>query len=386
MGDDVEPYRIAVPDAVLADLAERLDRTRLPDQIPGTGWDWGTPAPWLEALVAHWRDGYDWRAEEARLNAFAQVRTAIDGTGVHTLHVRSPHPDALPLLLIHGWPGSVVEFCDVIPRLVDPVAHGGDAADAFHVVVPSLPGHGFSGPTREAGWDVARIAAALTVLMGRLGYGRYGVQGGDWGAQIGTRLALLDPDRVAGLHLNMALATPPTGSGDPTADLTDDERADLAAMTRFQREQAAYAALHISAPQTLGAALSDSPVGLLAWIGERFAGWSDGDGDPLSVFTADQILTDVMTYWVTGTITSSLRLYRETAIGGALRTPLPFVDVPTGVARYPGEHVLRFPRSWVERQYRVTHWAVLPRGGHFAAMEQPDLFTDDVRTFFRTVR
>ena len=385
MPDEIEPFRIAVDDAVLNDLHDRLARTRFPDQLPGTGWEFGTPAPFLRTLVDHWRDAYDWRAEEARLNGFPQVMTTVDGQPVHAFHVRSPHPDALPLLLLHGWPGSVVEFLDVIPRLVDPVTHGGDAADAFHVVVPSLPGHGFSGPTREPGWDVGRIAAAVAVVMPRLGYDRYGVQGGDWGAQIGTRLALRDPDRVAGLHLNLALASAPTGPGDP-GDLTDTERADLAAMTRFQREHAAYAALHISAPQTLGAALADSPVGLLAWIVERFATWSDGDGDPLSVFTADQLLSNVMTYWVTGTITSSLRLYRETAVSGALRTPLPFVDVPTGIARYPREDVLRFPRSWVERQYHVTHWADLPRGGHFAAMEQPDLFTDDVRTFFRTVR
>lgn len=382
MGDEVEPYRIAVPDAVLADLAGRLARTRLPDQLPGTGWEWGTPAPWLADLVDHWRLGYDWRTEEAGLNRFPQVRTEIDGGGVHALHVRSPHPGALPVMLIHGWPGSVVEFLDVVPRLVDPPAFGGDAADALHVVVPSLPGHGFSGPTRAPGWDVARIAAAFVVLMDRMGYGRFGVQGGDWGAQIGTRLALLAPDRVVGLHLNMPLASPPASPG----DLTDEERADLAAMTRFQREHAAYAAVHMAAPQTLGAALADSPVGLLAWIGERFATWSDHDGDPLCVFSRDRLLTNVMTYWVTGTITSSLRLYRETAVGGALREPLPFVDVPTGVARYPAENVLRFPRSWVERQYRITRWSTPDVGGHFAAMEQPATFADDVLAFFRTVR
>lgn len=382
MGDEVEPYRIAVPDAVLADLAERLARTRLPDQLPGTGWEWGTPAPWLADLVDHWRSGYDWRAEEARLNGFPQVRTEIDGTGVHALHVRSPHPGARPIVLIHGWPGSVVEFLDVVPRLVDPPAFGGDAADALHLVVPSLPGHGFSGPTTEPGWDVDRIAVAFAELMDRLGYDRYGVQGGDWGAQVGTRLALLAPDRVAGLHLNMPLASPPASPG----DLTDEERADLAAMTRFQREHAAYAAVHMTAPQTLGAALGDSPVGLLAWIGERFATWSDCAGDPLSVFSRDQLLTNVMTYWVTGTITSSLRLYRETALGGALREALPFVEVPTGVARYPAETVLRYPRSWVERQYRVTHWTTFATGGHFAAMEQPVTFADDVLAFFRTVR
>ena len=286
------------------------------------------------------------------------------------------------MLLLHGWPGSVVEFLDVVPRLVDPPASGGDAADALHVVVPSLPGHGFSGPTRTAGWDVRRIAAAFATLMERLGYDRYGVQGGDWGAQIATRLALLAPDRVAGLHLNLPLASPPDSPG----DLTDEERADLAAMTRFQREHAAYAAVHMAAPQTLGAALADSPVGLLAWIGERFATWSDHDGDPLSVISRDQLLTNVMTYWVTGTITSSLRLYRETAVGGALREPLPFVEVPTGVARYPAESVLRFPRSWVERQYRITRWTTPPQGGHFAAMEQPATFADDVLAFFRTVR
>jgi pimeloyl-ACP methyl ester carboxylesterase len=381
MSNAIENFEIRVADSVLEDLRNRLAQTRFPDQLEGTGWEYGTPLDYLAELVAYWRDAYDWRAQEAQLNKFAHFRTAIDGQSIHFIHQRSTHPDAFPLLLTHGWPGSVVEFLEVIPRLTEPEAHGGSIADAFHVVVPSLPGYGFSEPTHSRGWDLRRIALAFTELMGRLGYSRYGAQGGDWGAQVATRIGALDPERCAAIHLNMPIADRP----DNSVTLTEQDRADLAAMQHFQREESGYAHEQATKPQTLGVALNDSPAGLLAWIVEKFRTWSDCDGHPENSYTRDQLITNVMMYWVTETITSSARLYwenKQASSGGGAQE---FVGVPTGVARYPKE-VLRFPRSWVERRYNVTHWADMPRGGHFAAMEQPALFVEDLRTFFRTVR
>ncbi len=378
VSDAVEPFKIHVEDAVLADLRERLARTRIPDQLPDTGWEYGMPAGYLADLVGYWHDTYDWRTQEARLNRVPQYRTEIDGQPVHFLHVRSRHAGARPVLLLHGWPGSVVEFLAVIDPLTDPEAHGGSADDACHVVVPSLPGYGWSGPTREPGWDPGRIAAAFVTLMDRLGYDGYVAQGGDWGAQVATRIGGLDPARCAALHLNMPIATPPR----EPVDLTDAEQTDLAALGKFRASESGYAIEQSTKPQTIGAALADSPGGLLAWIVEKFRRWSDCDGDPERVFTRDDLITNVMAYWVTGTATSSARLYWEHGRAGAAPA---FVDVPTGVARYPAE-ILKFPRAWVERAYRVTYWNDLPRGGHFAAMEQPGLFVDDLRAFLTTLR
>ena len=381
MNDPFAPFVVDVDEAVLDDLRARLARTRFAQQVDGSSWEAGMPGDYLRKLVAYWQDGFDWRAQEARLNELAQFRTTIDDQTIHFVHARSPHPDAMPLLLTHGWPGSFVEFREVIPKLVDPTAHGGRAEDAFHVVAPSLPGYAFSGPTRSPGWDVLRIARAFTVLMDRLGYDRYGAQGGDWGAQVTTRIPLVDPEHCAAIHLNMALGSRP----DEPGPLTEEEQADLASMARFQREEAAYSAEQSTKPNTVGAALDDSPAGLLAWIVEKFRTWSDCNGDPETCFSRDQLLTNVTVYWVTGTATSAARLYWESNRSGALRSELPFVTVPTGVARYPKE-VLRWPRAWVERQYNVTSWTAMPRGGHFAAMEQPDLFAEDLRAFFGTVR
>ncbi len=381
MSETVETFRVDVDDTVLHDLHDRLGRTRFPDQIKGTGWDYGIPIDYLQELVEYWRHTYDWRSQEARLNQLAHFRTTIDGQLIHFVHARSPHADAVPLLLTHGWPGSVVEFLDVIPRLTDPEAYGGRTADAFHVIAPSLPGYGFSEPPRTPGWDVRRIAQAFVVLMSRLGYGRYVAQGGDWGAQVTTRIGVLDPERCAAIHLNMPIGTR-TEDGAP---LTEVEQADVAAMQRFQREEAGYANEQGTKPQTVGVSLNDSPAGLLAWIVEKFRAWSDCDGHPENCFTRDQLITNVMLYWVTQTATSSARLYWERNHGDALAEPMPFIALPTGVARYPKE-ILRWPRSWVERQYNVTYWADMPRGGHFAAMEQPELFVGDLREFFRTVR
>ena len=377
----METFRVQVDDSVLEDLRDRLARTRFPDQLDGAGWDAGMPTDYLRELVEYWQHAYDWRRHERRLNEFAHVRTQIDGQSIHFIHSRSPHPDAFPLLITHGWPGSIVEFLDVLPRLTDPPAYGGRADDAFHVIAPSLPGYGFSEPPRTRGWDVRRIAEAFTDLMGRLGYARYGAQGGDWGAQVTTRIGELDPEHCVAIHLNMPVGVRPETPG----ELTAEEQADLVQMGNFQRQEAAYANEQGTKPQTLGAALNDSPAGLLAWIVEKFRTWSDCDGHPENCFSKDQLITNVMLYWVTQTSTSSARLYWETNQSGVLKEKLPFIGVPTGVARYPKE-VLRWPRSWVEQQYNVTHWAVMPRGGHFAAMEQPELFGNDLQEFFRTVR
>ena len=381
MTEQIERFEIHVSDLVLDDLADRLAATRFPDAIADAGWEYGIPIGYLRELVEYWRDGYDWRAQEAQLNELRHFRTRIDGQSIHFVHARSPHADALPLLLVHGWPGSFVEFLDAIPRLTEPERYGGRAEDAFHVIAPSLPGYGFSEPPTTRGWDPQRIARAFAELMHRLGYAPYGAQGGDWGAQVVTRIGALDPKHCAGIHLNLAIAAPPT---DPVA-LTPEEEADLEDFRQFQREESAYALEQGTKPQTLGVSLNDSPAGLLAWIIEKFRGWSDCDGEPENCFTRDQLLTNVMLYWVTRTIASSARLYRESRLAARRKDAAQYVSVPTGVARYPKE-VMRFPRAWVEERYNVTHWAVMPRGGHFAAMEQPELFVDDVRSFFRTVR
>jgi epoxide hydrolase len=374
----IEPFRIRVDDSVLEDLDHRLGQTRLPDQIEGTGWEYGIPVDYLGQLVEYWRDSYDWRSEEGRLNTFDHYRTLIDTQQIHFVHARSAHPDARPLLLTHGWPGSIVEFLEVIPRLTDPESYGGRAGDAFHVIAPSLPGYGFSEAPRSPGWDVPRIARAFTELMARLDYPDYLAQGGDWGAQVTTWIGALDPEHCTAIHLNMAPGVSPPNPG----PMTEEEQADLAALKRFTADESGYANEQGTKPQTIGVALNDSPAGLLAWIVEKFRAWSDCDGHPEHCFTRDQLITNVMLYWVTQTGASSARLYWETRQSSA-GTP-PFVGVPTGVARYPKE-VLRWPRSWVEHQFNVVRWSVLERGGHFPAMEQPELFVDDLRRFFREV-
>jgi pimeloyl-ACP methyl ester carboxylesterase len=377
-GDAIEPFTIRIDDAVLDDLRDRLARTRFADQLDGTGWEYGVPVDVLRDMVAYWREGFDWRAQEARLNELEHFRTEIDGQSIHFVHARSPHNDATPLLLTHGWPGSIVEFLAVIPMLSDPEQHGGDPGDAFHVVAPSLPGYGFSDVTRARGWDVARIVRAFATLMARAGHDHYVAQGGDWGAQVATRIGALDADHCNAVHVNMPIGRAPK----EPVELTEAEQADLADLQRFTRDESAYAMEQSTKPQTLGAALNDSPAGLLAWIVEKFRTWSDCSGDVTSVFTLDQLLTNVTVYWATQTITSSARLYWEHMHGGDRAD---YVAVPTGVARYPKE-ILRYPRAWVERQYNVTYWNDLPRGGHFAAMEQPALFVDDLRAFARTLR
>jgi pimeloyl-ACP methyl ester carboxylesterase len=379
----IHPFRIDVPDAVLDDLRTRLARTRLPNQIAGAGWSQGTELGYLAGLLAYWRDGFDWRAQEARLNTLDHYVTEVDGQRIHFVHQRSPEPDALPLLISHGWPGSIVEFLDVIGPLTDPRAHGGDPQDAFHVIAPSLPGYAFSGPTSEPGWHPRRIAAAYVELVAALGYQRYGAQGGDWGSIVCANVADLDPDHVVGLHLNF-LAVPRPPGADP-ATLSEAEQRDLATMSEWRRTGAGYQEIQGTRPQTLGYALEDSPAGLCAWIVEKFGAWSDRGPSPQECFTRDQLLTNVTVYWVTATATSSTRLYYEMRQAGRGALPQGYVGVPTGVAHFPGE-VTRTPRAWAEHRYNIVHWTEHERGGHFAAMQVPDLFVDDVRAFFRSVR
>jgi microsomal epoxide hydrolase len=371
----------AVAPAVLDDLRDRLGRTRLPNAVEGIGWEQGTDLEHLVGLLEYWRDGYDWRRCEQELAALDEHSIDVDGQPIHALVARSPNPDALPLLLVHGWPGSVVEFLDAVGPLTDPAAHGVDDADAFHVVAPSLPGFGFSGPTRERGWHPRRIAAAFVELMTDLGFDRFGAQGGDWGSVVTANVADLAPERVAGLHLNF-VTVPPPKDGPP---LTDAEQADFARLLEWRKDGAGYQEIQGTRPQTLGYALQDSPAGLCAWIVEKFRAWSDCGGDVERAFSRDRLLDNVTLYWVTGTAASSCRIYWEMRQAGRSATPQEFVDVPTGIANFPAE-ITKVPRAWVERRYRVVHWTELPRGGHFAAMEVPDLFVDDVRTFFRPLR
>ncbi|MEU4805532.1 epoxide hydrolase family protein [Actinosynnema sp. NPDC023587] len=380
----MRPFTIDIPREDLDDLRARLARTRWPDVPGGAGWERGVPVDELRALAEYWRTGFDWRAEEERLNALPQFVTGLDGAPVHFLHVRSPRPDALPLLVTHGWPGSVREFTGVAGPLSDPEAHGGDPADAFHLVIPSIPGYGFSRPLTDTGWDVPRIARAWHELMTRLGYRRYGVQGGDAGSPISLALGAMYPEHVVGVHVNMLMAFP---SGDPAelAALDDEGRRRLGLLREFDLDRSAYMKVMATRPRTLAYALADSPVGQLAWIAEKFHEWTGGP----DAVDRDALLAIVSIYWLTGTAGSSAQFYYEGASAvraAASGAPPPPVTVPIGVAVFP--HDLFVPvRAFAERDHpSIVRWTEFDRGGHFAALEQPDLFTGDVRSFFREVR
>jgi epoxide hydrolase len=373
---ELKPFRINVPSDVLDDLQTRLAHTRWPEAECVDDWSQGIPLAYTRELAAYWADGYDWRSREAALNRFDQFITEIDGLDIHFIHQRSPHEDALPLVITHGWPGSIVEFHKVIEPLVNPAS--GRPEDAFHVVCPSLPGYGFSGKPWETGWGVDKIAQAWETLMRRLGYDRYGAQGGDWGAAISTQMGRNRGHCIA-IHLNMPIAMPAARSG---GDLTEDEQEVLAAYKQHRRWGTGYSKQQSTRPQTLGYGLVDSPVGQLAWIVEKFWAWTDCDGHPENALSRDELLDNVMLYWATSSGASSARLYWESFNNFARNDR---VELPTGVAAFPKE-ILRPPRRWCEAVYNITHWTTMPRGGHFAAFEQPDLFVDDVRAFFTTVR
>jgi pimeloyl-ACP methyl ester carboxylesterase len=379
MVDRITPFRIAIPQAELDDLRTRLRRTRWPERETVDDWSQGAPLAFVQDLCGYWAENYDWRVTEAKLNGLGQFRTEIDGLGIHFMHIGSPHPDALPLVLTHGWPGSVIEFLKVIGPLTDPPAHGGDAADAFHVVCPSLPGYGFSDKPARTGWGVERIADAWAELMARLGYRRYGAQAGDWGSVVTACLGQRDVDHVAGIHLNLVAGGPDESM---LADLTGDEQVMLASMVHHQEWGTGYSQQQSTRPQTLGYGLVDSPAGQCAWIAEKYAAWTDCDGDPFTVFTRDELLDNVMLYWLPATATSSARLYWQ-SLRQANLDPVP---VPVGCSQFPKE-VFRSSRRWVEKRFPdLRWWNELDKGGHFPAFEQPAIFVDEVRSFFRTVR
>ncbi|MGW0188340.1 epoxide hydrolase family protein [Streptomyces sp. NPDC003362] len=385
----MRPFHIAVPQDAVDDLERRLAATRWPDELPGAGWQRGVPVGYLKELAEYWRTGFKWRRVEEHLNAFPQFLTEIDGVDIHFLHIRSPEPDAMPLIVTHGWPGSVAEFLDVIGPLTDPRSHGGDPADAFHLVIPSLPGYGFSGRPREAGWDTERVGRAWAALMDRLGYRRYLVQGGDWGMPVSLRTALADPEHVAGVHLNMLATMPPQ---DPAefARLDPEDRARLEFAAHFEQDGAGWRKIQSTRPQTLAYALTDSPVGQLAWIVEKFKEWTAAESAAEIPVSRDWLLTNVSIYWFTASAGPSAQLYYESNRLDAdfLRTwagPWPLA-MPAGVAVFPHDAV-RPIRRWAERILpTLTHWSSYDRGGHFAALEQPDLFVGDVRAFARSLR
>ena len=383
----ITPFEIAVPDAAIADLQRRLRNTRLPDQIDNSSWEYGTDIAYLTELIEYWQDDFDWREQETQLNQFDQFKTEIDGLAMHFIHQRSENPDAIPLMIVHGWPGSISEFTKIIEPLTDPLAHGGDSADAFHVIAPSLPGFGFSGIPNQPGYSPEKIAHVLAALMEKIGYPRYAIAGGDWGAIINRHLANYYPQRLIGLHSNMMLAGAPSDPQQRDA-VTDAEEAARTARGAYMQNERAYQQIQGSKPQTLGYGLNDSPAGLAAWITEKFHGWTDmpqgADGYLDNHFSKDEILTNIAIYWFTGTITASTRIYYENS-KTAVENPIGFIDVPTGAAIFPAE-IFITPRAWAEAAYDLRHWSVMDEGGHFAALEKPQLYLNDLRDFFRLLR
>jgi epoxide hydrolase len=380
MDEDIRPFQIDITDADIEDLRDRLRRARWPEAETVSDWSQGTPLSFLQELCRHWRDDYDWAAAHARLNHFPQFVTTIDGLDLHFLHVRSPHVYATPLLMTHGWPGSVAEFHKVIGPLTDPVAHGGDALDAFHVVCPSLPGFGFSGKPSKPGWGIERVAAAWDQLMHRLGYSRYGAQGGDWGAMVTMNLGQRHAESLIGVHLNMVPTLPAAGAG--PADLTEAERSALDAFATHRRYGTGYSRQQSTRPQSIGYGLVDSPVALAGWIVEKFHTWSDHDGDPVTVVTRDELLDNLMMYWLPGTGASAARIYWE-SFGKLSQAP---VTAPAGCSIFPKE-IYRPSRRWAEPFFPdLRYWHELDSGGHFAALEEPETFVSEVTAAFRAFR
>jgi microsomal epoxide hydrolase len=378
----IETTKIAFAEEDLADLRRRLASARFPESSPEPGWTSGIDLAWLRGLLAYWKDGFDWRAVEARLNAWPHRFVEAGPLRVHALEARSRHADALPLLMIHGWPGSVLEFLDVLGPLTDPVAHGGDARDAFHVIAPSIPGYGLSEAPREEGFDIKAVGETMAAVMHALGYERYGVQGGDWGAIAAPYAAVFDPRACIGIHLNMVLVPRPPGGG---PELTPREKAAIDAARLYMQTGTAYQRVQGLEPGLIGIALDDSPAALCAWIVSKMRAWSDCGGDVESRFTRDEILANVTWYWLTRSAASSVRLYHESIKSGRFRGNDSRVETPTGCAIFPRE-IFCPPRSWVERIYNVTRWTEMKSGGHFAAMEEPQALVDDVRAFFRPLR
>ncbi|HEY5647350.1 MAG TPA: epoxide hydrolase, partial [Pseudomonadales bacterium] len=375
-GQAITPFEIRASDEDLADLKSRLDRTRWPDREPTGDWSQGIPLAYVQELVAYWRDGYDWRAREAALNRWPGYQTALDGLNIHFLHVPSPVPSARALIMTHGWPGSIVEFQKVIGPLTDPAAHGGDPADAFHLVCPTLPGFGFSGKPDKPGWGIGKIAEAWNELMGRLGYEAYFAQGGDWGAIVTTEIGVQNRGDCAGIHVTMPIVPP-----DPETmnDLNPQEQRALQALKFYQDHDSGYSKQQSTRPQTLGYGLADSPAGQAAWIVEKFYQWMDCDGHPENVANRDELLDNVMMYWLTNAGASSARIYWE-SFGGTNQDP---VEIPAGISMFPKE-IFATSERWARRRFRkLVHFNTLDKGGHFAAFERPEVFVKEVRDCFR---
>ena len=379
MSDSITPFEIHASNEELDDLKRRLRSARWPDPETVDDWSQGIPLDYLKEVCSYWSEKYDWRDREARLNRHPGFRTEIDGVGIHFLHVRSPEEDAMPLVMTHGWPGSIVEFQKVIGPLSDPSAHGGDPRDAFHVVCPTLPGYGFSDKPSEPGWGVDKIGATWAILMARLGYGRYFAQGGDWGSMVTTAVGVQDPDHCMGIHLNMPVAAP---DPETMSDLTTGEQAALASLSHYAEQESGYSKQQSTRPQTVGYGLVDSPVGQAAWVIEKFFAWTDCDGHPENVLTRDELLDNVMMYWLPGAAASSARLYWESFA----QQPSEEVSLPTGCSIFPKE-IIRCSRRWAEKRFHnIVYWNELDKGGHFAAFEQPETFVNEVRSCFRTLR
>jgi pimeloyl-ACP methyl ester carboxylesterase len=377
------PFTVAVPEATLTDLRERLARARFPDEPPGAGWRYGSDLAYVRSLAAYWRDEYDWRRWEAELNRFRQFTAPVAGIELHFIHEEGRGPNPMPLLLSHGWPGSVWEFQKILPMLTDPARFGGDPADSFTVVAPSLPGYGFSFAPGQARFGVPEIADAFASLMGDvLGYRRYGAQGGDWGGFITAVLGFRQPKQLIGIHMNLLPLRRDVARPDAA---TDEEKKYLEELGHFLREETGYQMIQGTKPQTLAYGLTDSPVGLAAWIVEKFRTWSDCGGDVERCFSKDELLTNITIYWATGAIGSSLWPYYA-----RLHGPWPFpdgarVEVPSGYAAFPRE-IVRPPRAWAEKVFNIRRWTVMPAGGHFAAMEEPQALASEIRAFFRPLR
>ena len=375
---EITPFTINTPEEQLTDLRNRINNTRWAEEECVDDWSQGIPLTYVREIADYWANQYDWRKSEQYLNTFDHFQTNIDDLPIHFIHQKSPHPDAYPLIITHGWPGSIVEFHKVIQPLVDPTKHGGKAEDAFHVVCPSLPGYGFSGKPSQSGWGVEKIAETWDQLMVRLGYENYGAQGGDWGAAVTTQIGR-NIGHCDAIHINMPIGRPtPESLQDPT----DEEKSALEGLTYYQEWDSGYSKQQSTRPQTLGYGLVDSPVGQMAWIIEKFWSWMDCDGHPENTLTRDELLDNVMLYWLTASGASSARLYWESfgSFGGGDK-----VELPTGVASFPKE-IIRSPRRWCEESYNITHWTTMPKGGHFGAFEQPELFINDLRIFFKTIR
>lgn len=377
MRADIRPFRFDVPQSALDDLKRRLAHTRWPERETPTDWSQGVPLAYLQDVCRYWHDHYDWRRCEAVLNSHPQFITEIDGLDIQFLHARSPHPQARPLVMTHGWPGSVVEFLKVIGPLTDPVAHGGDARDAFHVVCPSLPGFGYSGKPTAPGWTLDRIARAWTTLMQRLGYPEYYAQGGDWGAAVTMAIGVSEGAHCKGLHTNMPLVD---FNSEMTADMTPFEQQAMAGFQHYWDNDSGYSKQQATRPQTIGYALVDSPVGQAAWILDKFWAWTDADGHPENVLSRDELLDNIMLYWLPAAAASSARMYWENF--ASITRPKTPIQVPTGVSIFPHE-IFRLSRRWVETRFtRLVHYNALDKGGHFAAFEQPASFVKEIRTAF----